>query len=104
MVSLFQPLQLGAVRLRNRIVMAPLSRARASQDRVPNDLMRNYYRQRASAGLIITEAASVSPQGVGQQNTPGIWCRSQLEGWQQISKAVHEKGGKIFLQLVHVGR
>lgn len=104
MVSLFEPLQLGAVRLRNRIVMSPLCRARASLDRVPNDLMRNYYCQRASAGLIIAEASAVSPQGVGQLNTPGIWCQAQLEGWRQITNAVHKKGGKIFLQLLHVGR
>lgn len=104
MVSLFEPLQLGAVNLHNRIVMSALTRARASHDRVPNDLMRNYYCQRASAGLIIAEATSVSPQGVGYLNTPGIWCRAQLEGWQQITNAVHKKGGKIFLQLLHVGR
>lgn len=104
MVSLFEPLHLGAVSLRNRIVMSALTRARASHDRVPNDLMRNYYCQRASAGLIIAEATSVSPQGVGYLNTPGIWCRAQLEGWQQITNAIHKKGGKIFLQLVHVGR
>lgn len=104
MVSLFEPLQLGAVSLRNRIVMSPLTRARASHERVPNDLMRNYYCQRASAGLIIAEATSVSPQGVGYLNTPGIWCRAQVEGWQQVTSAVHKKGGKIFLQLWHVGR
>lgn len=104
MVSLFEPLQLGALKLRNRIVMSPLTRARASLDRVPNDLMRHYYCQRASAGLIITEATSVSPQGVGYLNTPGIWCRAQVDGWRQITDAVHKKGGKIFLQLWHVGR
>lgn len=101
---LFDPLQLGAVTLRNRIVMSPLTRARASHDRVPNDLMRHYYCQRASAGLIIAEATSVSPQGVGYLNTPGIWCRTQVDGWRQITEAVHKKGGKIFLQLWHVGR
>lgn len=104
MVSLFKPLQLGAVSLSNRIVMSPLTRARASHDRVPNDLMRNYYCQRASAGLIIAEATSVSPQGVGYLHTPGIWCRAQVEGWSRITRAVHKKGGKIFLQLWHVGR
>lgn len=104
MVSLFEPLQLGAVRLSNRIVMSPLTRARASHDRVPNDLMRHYYCQRASAGLIIAEATSVSPQGVGYLNTPGIWCRAQVDGWHQVTDAVHKKGGKIFLQLWHVGR
>lgn len=104
MVSLFEPLHLGAVTLRNRVVMSPLTRARASDDRVPNDLMRHYYCQRASAGLIIAEATSVSPQGVGYLNTPGIWCRSHVDGWRQITEAVHKKGGKIFLQLWHVGR
>lgn len=104
MVSLFDPLQLGAVNLRNRIVMPSLTRARASQDRVPNDLMRHYYCQRASAGLIITEATAVSPQGAGYLNTPGIWCRAQVDGWRQITEAVHKKDGKIFLQLWHAGR
>jgi len=104
MVSLFEPLQLGAVTLKNRIVMSPLTRARASDDRVPNDLMRHYYSQRASAGLIIAEATSVSPQGVGYLNTPGIWCRSHVDGWRQVTEAVHKKGGKVFLQLWHVGR
>ena len=104
MVSLFEPLQFGAVTLRNRIVMSPLTRGRASHHRVPNDLMRSYYCQRASAGLIIAEATSVSPQGVGYLNTPGIWCREHVEGWRQITQAVHKKGGKIFLQLWHVGR
>lgn len=104
MVSLFEPLQLGAVGLNNRIVMSPLTRARATDDRVPNDMMRSYYCQRATAGLIITEATSVSPQGVGYLNTPGIWCSAQVAGWSQITKAVHKKGGKIFLQLWHVGR
>lgn len=104
MVSLFEPLQLGAINIRNRIVMSPLTRARASHGRVPNDLMRHYYCQRASAGLIIAEATAVSPQGVGYRNTPGIWCRAQVDGWHQITSAVHKKGGKIFLQLWHVGR
>lgn len=103
MVSLFEPVQLGAVTLHNRIVMSPLTRARAS-DRIPNDLMRQYYCQRASAGLVIAEATSVSPQGVGYLNTPGIWSRSHVDGWRKITKAVHKKGGKIFLQLWHVGR
>lgn len=104
MASLFDPIQLGAVSLRNRIVMAPLTRTRASEGRIPNDLMRRYYCQRASAGLIVSEATSVSPQGVGYPNTPGIWCSAQVEGWKKITSAVHEKGGKIFLQLWHVGR
>jgi len=104
MASLFDPVQLGAVSLRNRIVMAPLTRTRASEGRVPNDLMRLYYSQRASAGLILTEATSVSPQGVGYPNTPGIWSSAQVDGWRKITSAVHDKGGKIFVQLWHVGR
>ncbi|NYT61147.1 alkene reductase [Alcaligenaceae bacterium] len=104
MVSLFDPIQLGAVALRNRIVMAPLTRMRASTGRVPNELMRTYYCQRASAGLILSEATCVSPQGVGYADTPGIWNSAQIEGWQKITESVHAKGGKIFLQLWHVGR
>ncbi|NYT57840.1 alkene reductase [Alcaligenaceae bacterium] len=104
MKSLFDPVQLGCVTLANRIVMAPLTRSRASSGRIPNDLMRSYYAQRASAGLILSEATSVSPQGVGYADTPGIWTTAQLEGWKMITQAVHNKGGKIFLQLWHVGR
>ncbi|HLV28857.1 MAG TPA: alkene reductase [Burkholderiaceae bacterium] len=104
MPSLFDPIQLGAVSLRNRIVMAPMTRTRASAGRVPNDLMRLYYSQRASAGLILSEATSVSPQGVGYPNTPGIWSSAQVDGWRKVTSAVHEKGGKIFVQLWHVGR
>ena len=104
MVSLFDPVQLGAVSLKNRIVMAPLTRTRASEGRVPNELMRQYYCQRAQAGLILSEATSISPQGVGYPNTPGIWCKAQIAGWQKITETVHAKGGKIFLQLWHVGR
>lgn len=101
---IFEPVQLGAVTISNRIVMAPLTRNRASQGRVPNDLMRTYYCQRASAGLIISEATSVSPQGVGYPHTPGIWSQAQVEGWRRITQSVHARGGKIFLQLWHVGR
>ncbi|HWK70206.1 alkene reductase [Pollutimonas sp. M17] len=104
MTSLFDPIELGAVALSNRIVMAPLTRNRASDGRVPNDLMRSYYCQRATAGLILSEATSVSPQGVGYPCTPGIWSSAQVEGWKKITQAVHGKGGKIFLQLWHVGR
>ncbi len=84
--------------------MAPLTRTRSTRSRVPNDLMRTYYCQRATAGLILSEATSVSPQGVGYPNTPGIWNSAQVEGWRTITEAVHAKGGKIFLQLWHVGR
>jgi len=104
MLSLFEPITLGAVTLKNRVVMAPLTRTRAYPGRIPNDLMRQYYSQRAGAGLIISEATSVSPQGVGYPNTPGIWCKAQIEGWKKITDAVHEKGSRIFLQLWHVGR
>ncbi len=104
MADLFDPMHLGAIELRNRIVMSPLTRTRAAPGRIPNELMRTYYAQRASAGLILSEATSVSPQGVGYPNTPGIWSRAQVEGWQKITKAVHDKGGRMFLQLWHVGR
>lgn len=104
MTSLFDPLLLGDITLPNRIIMAPLTRCRASEGRVPNALMAEYYRQRAGAGLIISEATSVTPMGVGYPDTPGIWSEAQVEGWKLITKAVHEKGGRIFLQLWHVGR
>lgn len=105
MSSLFDPLKAGALELSNRIVMAPLTRTRATPDgRVPVPLMADYYRQRASAGLIITEATSVDPMGVGYPRTPGIWSDEQTEGWKQITKAVHDAGGRIVLQLWHVGR
>ncbi|MGB9992717.1 alkene reductase [Massilia sp. SM-13] len=105
MANLFDPLTIGAVTLKNRVVMAPLTRSRAiGGGRVPNALMAEYYAQRASAGMILTEATSVTPQGVGYENTPGIWSDEQVEGWKLVTKAVHDKGGKIFLQLWHVGR
>lgn len=103
MVSLFDPVQLGELQLANRIVMSPLTRCRA-EGRVPNELMMQYYRQRATAGLIITEATSVDPMGVGYPNTPGIWSAEQVQGWKKITNAVHEAGGKMILQLWHVGR
>jgi hypothetical protein len=104
MTRIFDPVQFGAIALNNRIVMAPLTRNRASAGRVPNDLMRTYYCQRASAGLIISEGTSVSPQGVGYPHTPGIWASAQVDGWRKITQAVHARGGKIVLQLWHVGR
>jgi len=104
MSCLFEPVQLGGLALKNRIVMAPLTRTRAAPNRVPNELMRQYYCQRAGAGLIISEATSVSAQGVGYPNTPGIWCKSQIEGWKRITNTVHAHGGKMILQLWHVGR
>ncbi|MBB3118154.1 alkene reductase [Pseudoduganella violacea] len=105
MSTLFEPFAVGDLTLNNRIVMAPLTRSRAvGAGRVPNALMAEYYAQRASAGLILSEATSVTAQGVGYENTPGIWSDEQVEGWKLITDAVHAKGGKIFLQLWHVGR
>ncbi len=105
MANLLSPLKVGDLTLPNRIIMAPLTRARAvNAGRVPTDLMAEYYAQRASAGLILSEATCVSASGVGYANTPGIWSEEQVEGWKKITKAVHDKGGRIFLQLWHVGR
>jgi 2,4-dienoyl-CoA reductase-like NADH-dependent reductase (Old Yellow Enzyme family) len=104
MPSLFDPLRVGELELPNRILMAPLTRCRAVEERVPNSLMLEYYRQRASAGLIISEATSVSARGVGYPNTPGIWSEKQVEGWKKITDAVHQAGGTMLLQLWHVGR
>jgi len=103
-LKLLEPLTIGNLRLANRIFMAPLTRCRASAGRVPNALMAEYYRQRASAGLILSEATAVSPMGVGYPNTPGIWSPEQIQGWKLITTALHAAGGKIFLQLWHVGR
>ncbi|BDV33563.1 alkene reductase [Methylocystis iwaonis] len=104
MSNLFDPLHIGDLRLPNRIVMAPLTRCRASEGRTPNALMRDYYVQRASAGMILSEATSVTPMGVGYPDTPGIWSDAQVDGWREITRAVHEAGGRILLQLWHVGR
>lgn len=104
MSTLFTPLELGSLTLPNRVVMAPLTRCRAGADRIPNALMAHYYSQRAEAGLVISEATSVSPQGVGYHGTPGIWNDAQVAGWRQVAEAVHAAGGRIFLQLWHVGR
>jgi len=95
---------LGAVELQNRVVMAPLTRARAHDERTASELMRQYYVQRASAGLIITEATAVSHRGAGYPDTPGMWCTRHVESWQRITDAVHRRGGKIIMQLRHVGR
>ncbi len=102
--TLFDPITVGAWNLPNRIFMAPLTRARGGNKRVPNALMAEYYRQRSAAGLILTEATSVTPMGVGYADTPGIWSDEQVEGWKQITKAVHDAGGRIAVQLWHVGR
>ncbi|WP_313705883.1 alkene reductase [Massilia sp.] len=105
MTTLFDPIKIGAFELPNRIVMAPLTRARAvGAGRVPNALMAEYYAQRASAGLILSEATSVTPMGVGYADTPGIWSDEQVAGWKQVTEAVHAAGGRIVMQLWHVGR
>ena len=104
MTTLFDPITIGDLQLANRIIMAPLTRCRADEGRVPNALMAEYYVQRASAGLIISEATSVTPMGVGYPNTPGIWSDDQIRGWSNVTQAVHANGGKIVLQLWHVGR
>ncbi len=103
-VELHSPTLLGALRLRNRIVMAPMSRRRAGAGRVPTPLTAAYYAQRASAGLIVAEATNVSPQGVGYPGTIGIYTPEQIAAWKQVTDAVHAADGKIFLQLWHVGR
>lgn len=104
MTPLFEPIRIGDIDLPNRIIMAPLTRCRASAGRVPNALMATYYAQRASAGLILSEATCVSPQGVGYPDTPGIWSQAQIDGWRGVTDAVHAAGGRMFLQLWHVGR
>ena len=105
MPGLLDPLKLGALELPNRILMAPLTRSRATPDgRVPTQLQADYYRQRACAGLIFSEATSVSPMGVGYAATPGIWSEQQTEGWKHVTRAVHDAGGRMVLQLWHVGR
>jgi N-ethylmaleimide reductase len=104
MPSLFDPIQLGAILCPNRIVMAPLTRGRATREHVPTPLMAEYYAQRASAGLIITEATGMSRQGLGWPYAPGIWTQEQMEAWKPVTEAVHEAGGRIFCQLWHMGR
>lgn len=104
MSILFEPIQLGELKLKNRILMAPLTRCRSAAGRVPTALMAKYYEQRASAGLIISEATSVCAMGVGYPDTPGIWSQEQIEGWKLVTEKVHQANGKIVLQLWHVGR
>lgn len=103
-ISLFAPTTLGPLPLRNRIVMAPMTRSRAIDANTPNDLMAEYYGQRAGAGLIITEGTSPSPNGTGYPRIPGIWSQAQVAGWRKITDAVHAPGGRIFVQLMHTGR
>lgn len=104
MAALFDPVRIGAWNLPNRIIMAPLTRQRAGAERIPNALMAEYYSQRASAGMIISEATSVTAMGVGYAETPGVWSSAQVEGWKLVTEAVHRVGGRILLQLWHVGR
>lgn len=104
MPSLLDPLQLGDFYLPNRVVMAPLTRLRGTPDHIPTPVMAEYYRQRASAGLIISEGTPISPQGVGYAQVPGLWSQQQVEAWRPITAAVHEAGGRIFSQIWHVGR
>jgi len=103
-MDLFSPIKIGNYTLKNRIFMAPMTRNRSVEDNVANDLMATYYGQRASAGLIITEGSQISTQGIGYPYTPGIHTDAQVQGWKKTTRSVHEKGGKIFLQLWHVGR
>ncbi|WP_298310119.1 alkene reductase [uncultured Aquimarina sp.] len=102
-MNLFEEYNLGDIKLKNRVVMAPLTRSRA-ENNIPNELMAKYYKQRASAGLIISEGTSPSPDGIGYSRIPGAYSDEQIEGWKKIADAVHAEGGKIFVQLMHTGR
>jgi N-ethylmaleimide reductase len=104
MTDLFSPARFGAIDLNNRVVMSSLTRNRAGAGNVPTDLVAEYYRQRASAGLILTEASPISPEAHGYPRTPGIHSTEQIAGWQKVTQAVHAAGGKIVIQLWHVGR
>jgi len=104
MPSLFDPIQLGAVAAPNRVLMAALTRGRNTREHVPTAMMADYYRQRASAGLIISEATGISRQGLGWPYAPGLWTDEQVAAWQPVTGAVHEEGGHIFTQLWHMGR
>jgi N-ethylmaleimide reductase len=101
---LLSSVQLGDLSLPNRVVLAPLTRSRAGESRIPNDLMATYYTQRASAGLIISEATMISAQAIGWSNSPGIYNEEQIQGWKSVVEAIHANGGHIFLQLWHMGR
>jgi 2,4-dienoyl-CoA reductase-like NADH-dependent reductase (Old Yellow Enzyme family) len=104
MPSLFDPITIGAIEAPNRIFMAPLTRTRATKAHVPTDLMIDYYRQRAGAGLIISEATGISRQGLGWPHAPGLWTEEQVEAWKPVTEAVHKAGGRIVAQLWHMGR
>src|SRR5690606_38552003 len=103
MTTLFDPIRIGDIELPNRIVMAPLTRNRA-RDQVPDEMTVEYYRQRAGAGLIVTEATQISPMGQGYLDTPGIYSAEQIAAWRRVTDAVHAAGGRIVMQLWHVGR
>jgi len=103
-LKLLSPATLGTLELPNRMIMAPLTRCRAGDDYTPQPINATYYAQRASAGLIISEAKQVARNGIGYPNTPGIYTAAQVEGWKRITDAVHANGGRIFLQLWHAGR
>ena len=104
MTTLFDPFQLGAITAPNRIVMAPLTRGRGTREHVPTPLMAEYYRQRAGAGLIISEATGISQEGLGWPYAPGLWSDAQVEAWKPVTGAVHEAGGRIVAQIWHMGR
>ncbi len=101
---LLQPIRVGKYMLKNRVVMAPLTRRRATGDHIPTPIMKTYYEQRANAGLIVAEATNISPQAVGYMKSPGIFNKAQVEAWKPVTRAVHDRSGLIFLQLWHVGR
>src|SRR6476659_6228144 len=102
--QLFENYKLGNITLNNKAVMAPMTRSRAVENNIPNELMAEYYGQRATAGLIITEGTSPSPNGLGYPRIPGMYNQHHVDGWKLVTNKVHEKGGKIFLQLMHCGR
>jgi 2,4-dienoyl-CoA reductase-like NADH-dependent reductase (Old Yellow Enzyme family) len=104
MPSLFDPLSIGDLKLPNRVIMSPLTRLRAGEDKVPNALMVEYYTQRASAGLIITECVPISSQGVGYRGGSAIWAQGHIDGWRKVTKSVKAAGGRIFMQIWHAGR
>src|SRR6201995_2325227 len=104
MTSLFDPIALGAIEAPNRIIMAPLTRGRATRNHVPTPLMGEYYSQRASAGVIISEATGISQQGLGWPGAPGLWSEEQVAAWRQIVGGVHDAGGRMVAQLWHMGR
>ncbi len=104
MPTLFDPITLGAIQCPNRILMAPLTRGRADPGSIPNDQMKLYYTQRASAGLIVSEGTGISQEGLGWPNAPGLWTEAQTEAWKPITDSVHQAGGRIIAQLWHMGR